>query len=100
MNVDETLGIEEAAALLRADAATVMQYARRGELPGTRIGKSWVFLREDILSFLRSQINRDTQERLAKRSTLPITGVFVGTAVKSRRRVLPDLSSLLPPKKN
>nr|WP_307727931.1 helix-turn-helix domain-containing protein [Massilia terrae] len=53
------------AALFGAEPETVAQYARTGELPGTRIGKGWIFLREDALAFLRQRIARDTAVRRA-----------------------------------
>jgi hypothetical protein len=40
-----------------------LQFARRDELPGTHIGKSWVFLREDVIAFLKNQIAKDTEQR-------------------------------------
>ena len=39
----ETLDIEEAAALMKAQTDTVQQIARRGDLPGTKIGKAWLW---------------------------------------------------------
>ena len=93
MEFDETLGVPEAATLLRADGETVMQYARRGELPGTRIGKSWVFMREDVLAFLRKQINDDTEERRRNRP-MPTAMLVVATPKRGRRKPVPDLPEL------
>lgn len=94
-NLDETLGVEEAATLLRAEPATVMQFARRGELPGTRIGKSWVFLRDDVMAFLRMQIAQDTEERRQQAANAIIP---VATAISpqrdGRRRPVPVLPPL------
>lgn len=90
MDFDETLGVPEAAALLRADGETVMQYARRGELPGTRIGKSWVFMRDDVLAFLRKQINDATEERRRNRPT-PTAGLFAAPPKRGRRKPIPNL---------
>ena len=96
-NWDETLGIEEAAALLRADTSTVMQFARRGDLPGTRIGKGWVFLREDVMAFLRQQIAIDTEERRRQASRAAIA-TSVPAASHSRRSKLPVLPALPVPR--
>ena len=97
-DTNETLGVEEAAALLRAEAATVMQYARRGELPGTRIGKAWVFMRADVIAFLRSQIAADTDAR-RRHASRAILAVAVPPLRDGRRRlppVLPDLPAIEP----
>jgi excisionase family DNA binding protein len=88
----ETLNIKEVAAMLEAEPETVMQLARRGELPGTRIGKSWVFLLEDVLAFLRKRIAADTQAR--QQSICNPIAMAVSTPAKSRRRKLPDLPQL------
>ena len=93
MSTDETLGVPEAALLLRAENETIMLYARSGELPGTRIGKSWVFLREDVLAFLRHQIKNDTEERRRNRERPP-AALAVPTPQRGRRKPIPDLPGL------
>ena len=94
MSVPETLDVAEAAALLRAEAETIMQLARKGELPGTRIGKSWVFLREDVLSFLKHQITKDTAERRRQRISVTPVAVCISPPANSRRTELPILPTL------
>ena len=84
MSVPETLDVAEAAALLRAEAETIMQLAHKGELPGTRIGKSWVFLREDVLSFLKYQITKDTAERRRQRISVTPVAVCISPPANSR----------------
>jgi excisionase family DNA binding protein len=92
MQNHETLDIDGVAALLHAERETVMQFARRGELAGTRIGKSWVFLREDVIAFLRQHIAADTQAR--QRSICEPIAMAVSTPAKSRRRKPPALPQL------
>ena len=94
MTTPETLDIAEAAALLRAEAETIMQLARKGVLPGTRIGKSWVFLREDVIAFLKEQISKDTEERRRRHASLSPCAIVVATPRKSRRTALPVLPDL------
>lgn len=89
---EETLDIAEAALLLRAEDSTVMAYARSGELPGARIGKAWVFLREDVLSFLRQKIASETDERRRKQSVPP--AAFAVTAPRRRGNPIPVLPPL------
>lgn len=94
MSALETLDVAETAALLRAESETIMQLARKGELPGTRIGKSWVFLREDVIAFLKEQISKDTEARRRRYASLSVAAVVVGAPAKSRRKPLPVLPSL------
>lgn len=112
VEANETLDLNGVAALLLAEPETVAQYARTGELPGTRVGKGWIFLRDDVLGFLRQRIDRDTEIRrlahadaVAKknppkaRSTPSTLGVLAEPRRKTRRTQLPQLPTLkaLPP---
>lgn len=92
LNDDTTLDAEAVAAMLHAECETVMQYARRGLLPGTRIGKSWVFMRDDVIAFLRKQIAVDTEARRL-RSAAPLA-VSVEPQPGRRRRAPPALPAL------
>jgi excisionase family DNA binding protein len=94
MNGDEILDVVEASTLLRADPETVLQFARKGQLPGTRIGKSWVFLREDVIGFLKGQIARDTEERRRRQTPVSADAVLVPILTNKRRRQLPALPAL------
>ena len=93
MNSEETLGVSEAATLLHAENETVMLYARSGELPGTRIGKSWVFLKADVLSFLRNRILSDTEERRRHYAKTPLA-IAMERPKHVRRTKLPALPDL------
>jgi excisionase family DNA binding protein len=101
MNADVTLDTSEVAALLRAESETVLQLARTGELPGTRIGKSWVFLREDVIAFLKERITKDTMERRHHHASIAPFAIAFPVRKTSRRTVLPPLPDIiLPPKKS
>lgn len=91
----ETLGVADVAALLRCNEDLVMSFARRGQLPGIRLGKAWVFLREDVLAFLRGRIETETQERLKRSTGGDVQAVLVNRPANKRRRPLPDLSAFL-----
>lgn len=49
----EVMSVEDVAEFLQLDPATVRSLARRGELPGVKLGKHWRFLRDEILASLR-----------------------------------------------
>ena len=51
---DVTLNLQEAAELLKVHWQTLRAKAKVGEVPAARIGRRWVFLREDLVSYLRS----------------------------------------------
>lgn len=101
MHNDITLNAEDVAELLHAEAATVMQFARRGELPGTRFGKAWVFMRDDVIEFLRKQISSDTEARQRRFTITAPVAVITQPKPSSRRRqppLLPVLASAAPSK--
>lgn len=58
-----TLDAGECAALLRCSRATVEELAVRGEIPATRFGRGWVFVTEQILTYLKARCERDAFER-------------------------------------
>jgi excisionase family DNA binding protein len=50
--VEEVLTIDEAADLLRSDAATVTAMAEDGKLPARKVGDEWRFTRSALLRWL------------------------------------------------
>jgi excisionase family DNA binding protein len=48
-----TVGLQEACELLRVSPSTLMRRARAGIVPGARIGRQWVFVRDDLLQLVR-----------------------------------------------
>ena len=50
----EVLTTGEAAELLRVSSKTILQLAGRAALPGRKVGRSWRFLRSDLVTYLRS----------------------------------------------
>ncbi len=51
----EILTVMEVARFLRVPKSTVYKLARGGELPATKIGKHWRFLRHDIHEWMHSR---------------------------------------------
>lgn len=60
----DTLDLSEAAALLKVDAETARQLAANGTLYAAKIGRSWVFLRDDLIEYLRREVREQTRQRL------------------------------------
>lgn len=97
MITDDTMDPAQVAALLRADPETIMQFARKGHLPGARIGKSWVFLRTDVFDFLRAKIEEETAERRKAANSDPkqLTAVLVPQRPARRRIAPPALPNMI-----
>jgi excisionase family DNA binding protein len=55
-----TLTAEEAAIILNMNKTSLMRKAKRGEIPGRKPGKRWVFVKEDLREWLKGDyaINR------------------------------------------
>jgi excisionase family DNA binding protein len=58
----ETLTIEEAAELLKIHPVTLSEKVAIGEIPGARIGKRWVFVKVDLIEYIRSQYKRQAMQ--------------------------------------
>jgi len=96
-DIDDTLGLEDAARMLRLGLEAMKDLVDKGEVPAVRLNqKHTVMLREDLINFLRSEGRKQAAER--KRSVIgalpaanaPASGSTRRTS-KSRRTKLPDL---------
>jgi hypothetical protein len=79
-----TLALQEAADFLKIHPVTLRVKAAAGEIPGAKPGKCWVFLDDDLTSYIRSKYSvrasqGDTLEKMICHSTnvrtLPIGGL-------------------------
>ena len=86
----ETIGSEDCATLLHCTPEQVEELARAGEIPGLKLGRSWLFVRADLLAYLAEKARAEAQERRAKRQ--PATGH--APDIKPRRRQPPVLPAL------
>ncbi|MGO8754501.1 MAG: helix-turn-helix domain-containing protein [Gallionellaceae bacterium] len=50
-----TLDIKQAADFLHLHPVTLQRMAKRGDVPAARLGRRWIFLEIDLVSFLRAQ---------------------------------------------
>lgn len=50
-----TLDLQQAAVFLKMHPEEVRRRARLGQLPGAKPGKSWVFIEDDLVDWLRAQ---------------------------------------------
>jgi excisionase family DNA binding protein len=58
----ETLNIEEAAEMLKIHPVTLSEKANLGDIPGARVGKRWVFVKVDLIDYIRSQYKRQAMQ--------------------------------------
>ncbi|WP_321798438.1 helix-turn-helix domain-containing protein [Burkholderia sp. BCC1988] len=63
-----TFDLQECADFLKVDRTTAMRLAQQGEIVGARIGRAWVFIEDDVVTFLREQAQQQTLERLEART--------------------------------
>lgn len=77
-----TVDADEAAAILKIHQQTVKEKARKGDLPGTRIGRRWVFVTADLLAIVRGDWG--LRERIGQ-SASPENRVCRSTAAKIPR---------------
>lgn len=82
----DTIDTDECAMLLRCSTDTIEEMARGGEIPGLKIGRTWLFIRQDLLAYLAEKARREAEERRSKRQP----GVTPITA-RPRRRQPPVL---------
>jgi excisionase family DNA binding protein len=52
---EDVLDGRDVAELLHLPLSTVLEYARRGLLPGRKLGRRWIFLRDEIEAAMRSR---------------------------------------------
>jgi len=50
----QTLGLGAAAAFLHCHPEELRRRARAGIVPGAKVGRAWVFLKDDLATYLRS----------------------------------------------
>lgn len=64
----KTLNLRECAEFLKIERSRALNLAGSGVLPGAKIGRSWVFLEEDLVDYLRTEVRKQMRERLARKS--------------------------------
>ena len=57
----QTLGLKDAAAFLHCHPEELRRRAKLGTIPGAKVGRAWVFLEDDLASYLRSLYPRPRQ---------------------------------------
>lgn len=85
-----TIDSSECAEIMKCTSERVEEMARAGEIPGLKIGRNWLFVRDDLLSWLAEKAREEAQERRMKRqprAPMPMA--------KPRRQTPPALPTLV-----
>ena len=61
----KTLNVQGVAEMFFCHPDTISAMAAAGEIPAAKVGRSWVFIEEDLLNWLRSRYERQ-QETVEK----------------------------------
>lgn len=59
----KTLTISEAANFLHVSKYVMRELAAKGEVPGAKVGREWVFTDEGLETYLRELVSRQTAAR-------------------------------------
>jgi hypothetical protein len=57
----KTLDLRQAAAALKLHPEELRRRAKRGLVPGAKVGRAWVFFQDDLVDYLRSLYSRPRQ---------------------------------------
>jgi excisionase family DNA binding protein len=60
---NEILTADEAAELFRVSTAYIRGLANAGEIPGTKLGDDWRFIRQDMIDYLSERAKREQKAR-------------------------------------
>lgn len=61
--MNEILTAEEAAEMFRVSIPYIRGLANSGEIPGTKMGDDWRFVRQDLLDYMRERSRREQKAR-------------------------------------
>ncbi len=86
----DTINAEQCAKLLGCTEETVEELTRKGDLPGLKFGRSWVFVRSDLLAYLAERARLEADERRSGRANAQRAAPPV-RAIKPRRQQPPAL---------
>jgi hypothetical protein len=86
---NEIIDIAGCAQLLCCDSQnTIANLARRGRLPGLKFGRSWVFLRSQVLETFREMALQEAKERRDRLATPDTRLEWTGKPGRRRRRLV------------
>jgi len=95
----ETLDLKQAADYLKMHWQTLRKKANTGEIPGAKVGKQWVFIKDDLVSLIRSKYasprSRSQVQRIGESICYTSDQTRSSTGAVSRPRTDKEYSNLL-----
>ena len=95
----ETLDLQQAAIFLKMHRQSLREKAKSGAIPGAKIGKQWVFIKEDLVSYIRSQYayprSRSQGQRMGETLCYTSDQTRNSTGVVSQHQTELEYNSLL-----
>ena len=77
-NLPDILTVEQAASYLHMHPVTLRCKVAAGEIPGSKVGKRWLFVRIDLESYVRANyVSRALQGDLSEKSICRSTSVRI-----------------------
>ncbi len=73
---DDVLDGRDVAELLHLPPSTVLEYARRGVIPAHKLGRRWLFIRDEVAAAVRAAPRRASQETVRRPARDRGTGGF------------------------
>ncbi|HKS93311.1 MAG TPA: helix-turn-helix domain-containing protein [Gammaproteobacteria bacterium] len=102
----ETIDLTEAAALLHMSEDALMRKARAGIVPGDKPGRQWVFVKDDLLAWIRERAKARACRSIAaptlrtggvdSRSTTERSASQLAREIRAKRRNLKPQLALVP----
>lgn len=76
--MNEILTADETAELFRVSTAFVRSMANSGEIPGTKLGDDWRFIRQDMIDYLSERAKREQKTRkFNQKQTQKVAETFI-----------------------
>jgi excisionase family DNA binding protein len=60
--VEEIITSSEAAVLLKVHLRTIYRLAEKGAIPGNKIGRSWRFIKKDVLDLVSNRQRKQSKD--------------------------------------
>ena len=91
-----TYNLKEAAKLLCMSPSTLRAKAKSGEVRASKPGKRWVFLKADLIAYLKSQGDLiAANAKIQEVELCPSTDAVMSTGFASRHQMASEYASLL-----
>lgn len=87
----DTINADQCAQLLQCTTETVEELTRKGELPGVKFGRGWIYVKDDLLAWLAERARREADERRQQLAGRRHTPAPLASVVRARRKAPPAL---------